>query len=305
MKNFVATVLLLVSAPAPAPVLAQEQDPHAGHEMQSEGASQTADPHAGHTMEAEPNDQPAIGNAPPPAPPREHAADVVWGEEPMAAARRELDREAGSFAGSMLRVELFEYRASRGRDGYRFEGEGWLGGDINRLVIKGRGEGERGRTLGDAEGQLLYSRAIGPWFNVQAGVRHDLQPQPQRTYATIGFEGVAPYWFEIDGALFLSGKGDLLARLEGSYDQRISQRLILQPRLELNLSAQDVEDIGIGSGVSNLELGLRLRYEILPEVAPYVGVEWAKSFGDTARFLRVKGEDPNSINFVFGVRFWF
>jgi copper resistance protein B len=301
VKILVAAVLLAVSTPA----LAQEQDPHAGHEMQSEGASQTADPHAGHNMEAEPTDQPAIGNAPPPVPPKEHAADVVWGAEPMAAARRQLEREAGSFTGSMLRVDLFEYQARHGRDGYRFESEGWLGGDINRLVIKGRGEGDRGRALDNAEGQLLYSRAIGPWFNVQAGVRHDLQPQPQRTYATIGFEGVAPYWFDIDGALFLSGKGDLLARLEASYDQRISQRLILQPRLELNFSAQDVEDISIGSGVSNLELGLRLRYEILPEVAPYVGVEWAKSFGDTARFLRMKGEDPDSINLVFGVRFWF
>lgn len=301
MKTLAAVALLVVSAPA----LAQEQDPHAGHAMQSEPSSQPADPHAGHNMEAEPADQPAIGNAPPPAPPKDHAADSVWGAEPMAAARRQLDREAGSFTGSMLRVDLFEYQARSGRDGYRFEGEGWLGGDINRLVVKAEGEGEIGRTLDDAEGQLLYSRAIGPWFNVQAGVRHDLQPRPQRTYATIGFEGVAPYWFDIEGALFLSGKGDLLARLEGSYDQRITQRLILQPRAELNFSAQDVEDIGIGSGISNLELGLRLRYEILPEVAPYVGVEWAKSFGGTARFLRMKGEDPDSINLVFGVRFWF
>ena len=104
--------------------------------------------------------------------------------------------------------------------------------------------------------QGLYSRAINPWFNLQAGVRHDFKPGPARTYATIGFEGLAPYWFEVEGALFLSDKGDLLGRLDGYYDQRITQKLILQPRVELNFAAQDVPSNAIGSGLSDAELGL-------------------------------------------------
>ena len=153
--------------------------------------------------------------------------------------------------------------------------------------------------------QALYSRAVGPYFNLQAGVRHDFQPTPNRTYATIGFEGLAPYMFEVEGAVFLSNKGDLLGRLEGYYDQRITQRLILQPRAELNFAAQDVPENRIGSGLSNAELGLRLRYEIRREFAPYIGVSWDRKVGDTARFSRAAGDDATAKSIVAGVRVWF
>uniref|UniRef100_UPI00258902F2 copper resistance protein B n=1 Tax=Pseudomonas sp. TaxID=306 RepID=UPI00258902F2 len=114
----------------------------------------------------------------------------------------------------------------------------------------------------EGEVQALYSRAVGPYFNLQAGVRQDFRRGPDRTYATVGFEGLAPYWFDVEGALFLSDRGDVLGRLEGYYDQRMTQRLVLQPRVELNLSAQDVPSSNIGSGVTDAEAGLRLRYEI-------------------------------------------
>ena len=156
-----------------------------------------------------------------------------------------------------------------------------------------------------AEIQALYSRAIGPYFNLQAGIRHDFQPSPTRTYATVGFEGLAPGMFEVEGALFLSNKGDLLGRLEGYYDQRITQRFILQPRAEANFAAQDVPENRIGSGLSNIELGLRLRYEIKREFAPYIGVSWDRQVGDTARFARAAGENPSSTSFVAGIRVWF
>ena len=200
---------------------------------------------------------------------------------------------------------LAEVQVRNGRDGYRWDGEAWFGGDINRLTVKSEGEGAFREGVEGAEVQALYSRAIGPYFNLQAGVRHDFKPSPTRTYATLGFEGLAPYWFEIEGAAFVSDKGDVLGRLEGYYDQRVTQRLVLQPRVELNLSAQDMRAERIGSGLTDAEVGLRLRYEIRREFAPYVGVSWERKFGDTARFARADGEGTGGFAFVSGIRVWF
>lgn len=277
-------------------------DPHAGHDM---GAAQpAADPHAGHNM-APPATGDTIGNAPAPAPPTDHAADAVWGAAAVAPSRAALRREHGGFTGSMILFNLAEYQARAGTDGYRWEGEGWFGGDINRFVVKTEGEGEVRGPLEKAEVQALYSRAIGPWWNLQAGVRHDIRPEPQRTYATVGIEGLAPYWFKAAGALFLSNKGELRGRIEGFYDQRITQRLILQPRAEIEASAQSIPEIGVGAGLTDIELGLRLRYEIAREFAPYIGVEWAGKVGETARFARDAGDRTSATSFVAGIRFWF
>ena len=116
---------------------------------------------------------------------------------------------------------------------------------------------------------------------------------------------MAPYWFKVNAAAFLSNKGEVRARIEGSYDLRLTQSLILQPRIEANLAFQDIPEIGIGSGLSNLEAGLRLRYEIKQEIAPYIGVEWRRQTGDTARFTRATGDDPDMLSFVAGIRIWF
>ena len=245
------------------------------------------------------------GNAPAPAAPEPTYADRIWGPDAMVGARGALRSEHGGGTFSQIMFNLAELQVREGRDGYRWDGEGWFGGDIDRLVIKSEGSGSFGEGPDDAEVQALYSRAIGPYFNLQAGLRHDITPNPSRTYATVGFEGLAPYWFEVEGALFLSDKGDVLGRLEGYYDQRMTQRLILQPRAELNLAAQDVPENGIGAGLSDIELGLRLRYEIAREFAPYVGVSWDRKLGDTAEFARASGEDPSSTSIVLGIRAWF
>jgi copper resistance protein B len=277
-------------------------DPHAGH---NRGAAQpVADSHAGHNM-APPATGDAIGNAPAPAPPTDHAADAIWGAAAVAPSRAALRREHGGFTGAMILLNIAEYQARKGSDGYRWEGEGWFGGDINRFVIKTEGEGDVRGPLEKAEVQALYSRAIGPWWNLQAGVRHDIRPEPQRTYATVGIEGLAPYWFKAAGALFLSNKGELRGRIEGFYDQRITQRLILQPRAEIEASAQSIPEIGVGAGLTDIELGLRLRYEIAREFAPYVGIEWAGKVGETARLARAAGEQPSGVSYVAGIRFWF
>ncbi len=246
-----------------------------------------------------------VGIDPAPLPPADHYADRTFDPAAMNRARHRMMQEEGGQLFYRTMFNLAEFQARDGDDGYRWDGEFWLGGDLNRLTLKTEGEGQAGEGPEAAEIQALYSRAIGPYFNLQAGVRQDFEPSPSRTYATVGFEGLAPYWFEVEGALFLSNKGDLLGRLEGYYDQRITQRLIIQPRVELNLAGQDVPENRIGSGLSNAELGLRLRYEFTREFAPYVGVSWDRSYGDTARLERAAGDDPSTTSVVAGIRFWF
>jgi len=257
-------------------------------------------------------DKSAPGAAPEDAvPPRalqgpKYAADAIWGSEAMAPARRQLASENGGMTTGMVLVERLEARLATdgGEDGYVWDAQGWYGGDINRLVLKTEGEGEFGGALEDAEIQALYSRAIGPFFDLQAGVRFDPEPD-SRTHLVLGVAGLAPYMFHVDGALFLSDRGDLTARVEAEYDQKITQRLILQPRIEAEFAAQDISEREIGAGATKIEPGLRLRYEIVPEFAPYIGVEYEAKLGETADIARVGGEDPDGLKAVIGLRTWF
>ncbi|MDF0544146.1 copper resistance protein B [Sphingobium sp. H39-3-25] len=245
------------------------------------------------------------GNAPPPPVPHDHFADRDFPGAEMARAREAMMKENGDSRFAQAILNIFEYQAHNGRDGYRWDGEAFWGGDINRLWLKSEGEGEFKRGIDTAEVQALYSQAVDPYFNLQAGVRQDFGRGPDRTYATVGFEGLAPGMFEVEGALFLSNKGDVLGRLEGYYDQRITQRLIFQPRVELNLAAQDVPENDVGSGLVDVELGARLRYEFSRQFAPYVGISYLRKTGETARLSRLAGEDVHATSLVAGVRFWF
>ncbi|HEX8666822.1 MAG TPA: copper resistance protein B [Allosphingosinicella sp.] len=280
--------------PAPAP------DPHAGHDR--------ADPHAGHHMPEAASPEPAPPTTPPPAAARSgpaHAADAVYGAADMERARALAREEHGSIETSKILIDRLEARVGKGRDGHAWDAEAWYGGDVDKVWVKTEGEGAFGRSPEQAEVQLLWSRAIDPWFDLQAGVRYDFRPDPERGYLTLGVQGLAPYWFEVDAAAFLSEKGDVSARLEGEYDLRLTQKLILQPRLELDLALQNVPEIGVGAGLSTGEAGLRLRYEIVPEFAPYVGIGYERAFGDTARFRRAEGERAAGWNLLLGVRAWF
>lgn len=235
----------------------------------------------------------------------QRAADLAWGAEAMARARQVLRYEHGGMPMSRVGADLFEYQARSGEDGYRWEGEAWYGGDIHRMVVKTEGEGGVQDGVEAAEVQALYSRAVGPYANLQAGLRQDFSPGPARTYAALGVETLLPYWIHAQGGLYLSTKGDLLARAEGSYDLRLTQRLILQPRAELNFAARDMPRQETGSGLSKAELGLRLRYEIRREFAPYVGVTWERAYGRTADFARAGGHEVTSTGVVVGIRGWF
>lgn len=247
----------------------------------------------------------APGNAPAPSPPSDWYADRFFPSETMRRSRDEMMKESGGTTFRYISFDLAEYVVHKNKDSYRWEGEAWVGGDINRFVFKYEGEGEFRGPLDDLELSALYSRAISPYWNLQAGVRYDVKPDPSRTYAVIAIEGLAPYWFEVTGSAFLSNKGELRGRIEGYYDQRITQQLILQPRLEANFSAQTIPELGVGSGLSNIELGVRLRYEIKKEFAPYIGFEWIRQFGESARFTRANGGQVSDPHFVMGVRVWF
>jgi copper resistance protein B len=245
------------------------------------------------------------GNAPSPLVQHDRSVDRFYGAAAMADAEARMIRAHGGATYYQILFNLAEYQAHRGGDSYRWSGEAWVGGDLHRLVIKSEGEGGFHERLDSADVQALYSRAIDPYWSLQAGVRQAFLPGPNRPYVALSIEGLAPYWFEIEGSLFLSSKGDLLGRGEIYYDQRLTQRLILQPRAELNFAAQDVRENRIGSGLSSAELGLRLRYEIRREFAPYIGVSWERRLGETARLVRAAGDDAESRQFVAGIRFWF
>lgn len=298
-------ILVLPLLALATPALAQHEG-HGNH--QPTPAPAAADPHAGHDMsapQAEGNEPPPVGDAPAPPQPVDHAAERFYTPEQMAAARAQLSVEHGGSTAWKVMLSQAEIRPRDGDDGYGWEAEAWFGGDINRLFLKSSGEGTVGGDLESAEVQVLWSRAIGPYFDLQAGLRHDFQPGPSRTYAVFGFEGLAPYWFELEGAAFVSDKGDVSARFEAAYDLRLTQKLILEPSAELELAAQSVPELGIGSGLSSGELGLRLRYEFKPEFAPYIGVMHERKFGDTADYARSDGEHVEETLFVLGLRAWF
>jgi copper resistance protein B len=245
------------------------------------------------------------GTAPPPPVPTDHAADRVYGSEAMHMGRHHLQEFHGGQKLFQLFANELELQPRSGRDGIGWDIDAWYGGDISRLWLKSEGEGELGKRLEKVETQALYSHAIDPYFNLQGGLRFDLRPKPNRVYATIGVEGLAPSFFELEAFAFLSNKGELMARLSGYYDQRITQRLILQPTAELNFAAQNSREIGVGAGLSDAEIGVRLRYDIRREFAPYIGVQYERAFGRTRRYLRDEGEDPSGWSILTGVRLWF
>jgi copper resistance protein B len=289
VKTALSLVALLTASPLAA------QDPHAGHDMDGMGEpEQPASP--GPAMEMPP--PPAAGSGPP------RAADAIWGADAMQASREDLRRTHGDFQVFWFQGDRLETQVRDGADIYLWDIQGYYGGPTERLWFKSEGEGIFGENPEDSEVQALYAKAFAPFWDVQAGVRHDIGG-PDTTHAVLGMQGLAPYLFEIDTALFLSHRGDLTARLEAEIDQRIFQRLILQPRIEANLSAQNIPELGIGDGLDQIEVGARLRYEIRREFAPYFGIEQSWRTGRSATLARARGENPSVTSFVAGIRFWF
>ena len=206
---------------------------------------------------------------------------------------------------SLFQADQLEYRHSKHGGSVNWDFHAWIGTDDEKLFLKMEGEKPNKGALEEAELQALYSWRISDFFDAQAGFRYDYRPGPQRGFAVLGVQGMAEYFIEVDAALFVSHKGEVSARLKGEYDLFITQSLILQPSAEINLSAQNVPERGIGAGISDFELGLRLRYEIVREFAPYLGVVWERKLFRTARYARDEGESAGALSLVAGVRFRF
>lgn len=207
---------------------------------------------------------------------------------------------------SLVLIDRLEYGDSDDGNNLLWDIQGWYGGDYNKLWIKSEGEGHTGESLEVIETQVLFNHTFSPFWGWQAGVRYDVVPGDQDTaYVVLGAQGLAPQWFETDVALFASEDGDVSLRGEFEYELLLTQRLVLQPRLEVNASLGDVPEQGLGTGLTSTEAGLRLRYEIRREIAPYIGVRWETLHGETRDIARAAGESSSSTSLVLGIRAWF
>jgi copper resistance protein B len=211
-------------------------------------------------------------------------------------------------------VDVLEYRPSTAKrestSDYRWDIEGWYGGDYNRLWFKSEGQRDTAfKADYDVDFQLLYGRFIRKYYDIQVGGRVETQSfrgaNVTRGQTVIGIEGVVPYNYDIEASLFIDLDGKVSGRLSLTKDFLLTQRLIIQGRFETNAAAQRVERFTTGSGLNNLEFGIRLRYEIRRECAPYIGFSLDRSFGETATLVRQEGGDPRQIRFVTGLRMWF
>lgn len=241
-----------------------------------------------------------VGNAPAPPVAVDNAADRVFPTKQMEPSREALLKEM-RFRTSTLKIERLEYRATNGRNGYAWKAQAWAGGDINRFVLTTESEGEFGHEPEAFEVSALWRHAIDPFFNLELGVRHDFHPAPQRSYAVAAISGLAPYWIEVEGQLLISNKGDVHARIEVEHDMRFTQKLILQPAVEIDFALQDVPELHIGAGIEKIELGARLRYQVSRRLAPYVGVNWERKLGGTADFARGASNKASSLSLLFGI----
>lgn len=246
----------------------------------------------------------AVAQEAPQSPPW-NQADEIYGEEAMQDAREDVLAEGGDQQNFYILFNQLEAQITEGDDSFVWSGQAWYGGDINKLWFKSEGRASlNGGEVDDAEIQALYSRAIAPFWDVQAGLRYDIEPDGL-AHGVVALNGLAPYWFEVDASAFFSEKGDLTARVEAEYELLLTQRLILQPRIEANLSAQDIPERETGSGLNSIDAGLRLRYEFKREFAPYIGVEWQSAFGDTRDMIKAAGRDGDEVVFLVGLRTWY
>ncbi|CAA0089006.1 Copper resistance protein B [Zhongshania aliphaticivorans] len=179
------------------------------------------------------------------------------------------------------------------------------GTTYDSLVVKAEGD-TKGSQLEESQTDLLWSHAISVFFDTQLGVRLDQYKEgSDRQWLAAGIQGLAPYWFELDATAYLGDDGRTALTFEAEYELLLTQKLVLQPRAELNLYGKDDPSNGLGSGLSDLSIGLRLRYEISRQFAPYVGVEWSDAYGGTADYRQAAGQDINDTQLVAGLRFWF
>jgi len=200
--------------------------------------------------------------------------------------------------------DQLEWQNGRGGRSLSIDSKAWVGGDRDRLWLRAEGEAE-GTKTGASQAQFLYGRAIARWWDLVAGVRQDFGGGPGQTWAAIGLQGLAPYWFEVEATAYVGQSGRTHVRLETEYELLLTNRLVLQPLVEVELYGRAIPERGIGRGLSTSGVGLRMRYEIRREIAPYVGVSWERKYGGTGDFARAAGDPAASARFTLGLRTWF
>lgn len=289
LRTTVVTILALLTSVSTSNAQVASQKP-----AQTQGHAGGQQDHSAHRKPADPKQYP------PGIPP------VT--DEDRAAAFPKLDADGHTVHDEAIHYYvLFDQLEWQVGDGIRagnWDNRGWIGKDVNRFWFRTEGEAEDG-ALGEAQAHALYGRAIHRWWDLVVGVRQDFRPGPQRTWAAVGIQGLAPYWFEVEATAYIGEAGRTHVRVETEYELLLTNRLILQPLVELEIYGKSDPERGIGAGLSSGEAGLRVRYEFRREFAPYIGVTWNRKFFGTADAARAAGEDTGVARFATGIRVWF
>lgn len=291
--TFASSLAVAASDPpqAPAPM---------GHSMNQAGMEKADAPAMDHS-----DTQMQGGSAPPDArDPHAYSGGFTLQSGPYALGGKQRLRLADEASFGSVLFDNLEVVRSGGKNSGAYDVLARFGRDYDKLVIKAEGEVASGK-LQEARTEALWSHAVSTFWDTQLGVRHDSGIGPNRTWLAFGVQGLAPYWFEIDAAAYVGSGGRTALRLGAEYELLVTQRLIVQPRIEANFYGKSDAARDIGKGFSDLTTGVRVRYEFSRQFAPYVGVEWANRFGETAALARASGEPTRSTRYVAGVRFWF
>jgi copper resistance protein B len=306
------TAAIVLACAAIAPAAAQQRpagahagqaqrppDPHVGH------AQQPPDPHAGHAPQAP---------AAPAAPAAARDAAPGAGLPSFIARPTDADRAAAfpdvpghavhdDAVHAYVLVDELEWRSGRDASGLHWDVDAWIGGDRDRLWLRAEGVGESG-SIDEAHGHVLYGRPIARWWDLVAGLRQDARPGGAQTWAAVGIQGLAPYRIDLELTGYLGAGGRTQLRADAAHDLRLTRRLIAQTRLEATVNGKADPAREAGAGLSATEFGVRIRYEIRRELAPYVGVTWHRTYFGTADHHRALGEPVATARLVLGLRVW-
>jgi len=226
-------------------------------------------------------------------------------EGPFALAPRYRLRMGDEDWMASARFDKLEYARAGGVDYGVYDGQAWFGGTYNRLVIKAEGEVSNDK-LQEARTELLWGHAISTYWDTQLGSRFDYgRGEPSRQWLAAGVQGLAPYWFEVDATAYVGSQGRTVLRLNANYDIKFSQRMYLQPAVEMNFYGRNDPERQLGAGLSDIKLGMRLKYEITRQIVPYAGVEWSGKLGQTAQYAEQEGSSRHEARFVAGLSLWF